>query len=85
MFIRKEMRFHNMSINTKYQDKIATKSVLIDRETLKARWGVSIPTIQRREKDGTLNPIYIPGGRLVRYRLEDIEQIEQESIRKEAV
>ena len=58
---------------------------LIDRKQLASRWCCSIPTIQRREKDGTLNPIYIPGGRLVRYRLEDIEQIEQESIRKEAV
>lgn len=78
------MRFRNMTTNTKHQDKRAADSVLIDRETLKARWGVSIPTIQRREKDGTLKPIYIPGGRLVRYRLADIEQIEQDACREEA-
>jgi len=78
-----------MSINTKNTAKIAAtpklNTVLIDRDALKARWAISIPTIQRREKDGTLKPIYLPGGRLVRYRLADIEQIEQDSIRKEAV
>ena len=78
-----------MSKNTKNTDKIAVaqnpNAVLVDRETLKARWGISIPTIQRREKDGTLKPIYMSGGRLVRYRLEDIEQVELESCRKEAI
>ena len=80
MFTRKEMRFYIMSINTKKTAKIAAppnlNTVLIDRETLKNRWGISTPTIQRREKDGTLKPIHMPGGRLVRYYLADIEQIE---------
>ena len=67
-----------MNINTNNTDKAAPKTVFIDRKQVSTRWGISIPTIQRREKDGTLNPIYIPGGRLVRYRLEDIERIEAE-------
>lgn len=51
---------------------------LIDRAALKTRWGISIPTIKRREKDGTLKPIHMPGGRLVRYDIADIERIEQQ-------
>lgn len=49
---------------------------LLDRKTLAKRWGVSIETIKRREADGTINPVYLPGGRLVRYRLEDIIKLE---------
>lgn len=49
---------------------------LLDRKALAARWSVSIETLKRREKDGSLLPVYLPGGRLVRYRLSDIEEIE---------
>jgi predicted DNA-binding transcriptional regulator AlpA len=45
---------------------------LLSRNSLAHRWGCSIETIKRREKDGTLKPIYLPGGRLVRYRLADV-------------
>jgi predicted site-specific integrase-resolvase len=45
---------------------------LLTRKDVEKRWGVSIETVKRREKDGTLVPIYLPGGRLVRYRLADV-------------
>jgi hypothetical protein len=40
------------------------------------RWRVSQESIKRREKDGTLTPVYLPGGRLVRYRLADVLKAE---------
>jgi predicted DNA-binding transcriptional regulator AlpA len=49
---------------------------LLDRAALALRWGVSRETLKRREKDGTLFPIYLPGGRLVRYRLSEILKAE---------
>jgi len=49
---------------------------LYDRRTLAARWRCSIETIKRREKDGSLQPVYLPGGRLVRYRISDILKAE---------
>jgi len=52
---------------------------LLDRKALATRWLVSIETLKRREKDGTLSPVYLPGGRLVRYRLSDIKSIEDAS------
>ena len=48
------------------------EDTLLDRPALSHRWGVSRETIKRREKDGTLKPVYLPGGRLVRYRLSDV-------------
>ena len=55
---------------------IATPDSLLDRRTLASRWKVSQMTLQRREKDGTLKPVYLPGGRLVRYRLSEILKLE---------
>ena len=52
---------------------------LLDRKAVALRWAVSVETIKRREKDGTLKPIYLPGGRLVRYNLSDIVAIERAS------
>lgn len=49
---------------------------LLDRLALAHRWGVSRETLKRREKDGTLTPVYLPGGRLVRYRLSEILKLE---------
>lgn len=45
---------------------------LLTRKDIEGRWGVSIETVKRREKDGSLKPVYLPGGRLVRYRLSDV-------------
>lgn len=45
---------------------------LLDRPALARRWAVSIETIKRREKDGSLKATHLPGGRLVRYRLADV-------------
>ena len=52
------------------------ENLLIDRAGLARRWKVSQETIKRREKDGTLKPVYLPGGRLVRYRIADILAVE---------
>ena len=50
---------------------------LISRRQLASRWEVSTETLKRREKAGTL-PLLKLGTR-VRYRLTDIEQIEQQA------
>lgn len=52
------------------------RETLFDRKTLAKRWGVSVETVKRRETDGTLPPLYLPGGRLVRYRLSDVLKAE---------
>lgn len=49
---------------------------LLTRKDVEQRWGVSRETVKRREKDGTLKPVYLPGGRLVRYRLSEILKME---------
>jgi predicted site-specific integrase-resolvase len=54
----------------------SSTDALLDRQALAHRWGCSIETIKRREKDGTLTPVHLPGGRLVRYRLNNIIQAE---------
>ncbi|MCP5532339.1 MAG: DNA-binding protein [Akkermansiaceae bacterium] len=51
-------------------------NALLTRKDVQRRWGVSIETVKRREKDGTLVPVYLPGGRLVRYRLADVLKAE---------
>jgi hypothetical protein len=50
---------------------------LLSRHHLADRWGCSTETVKRREKAGIL-PVYRIGG-LVRYRLSDVERIEQEA------
>lgn len=52
---------------------------LLDRKQLADRWGVSIETVKRREKDGTLKATHLPGGRLVRYRLSEILKAESDT------
>lgn len=55
----------------------STHDQLLDRATVANRWSVSIETIKRREKDGTLKATHLPGGRLVRYRLSDVIAAEE--------
>jgi len=50
---------------------------MLSRRQLAERWTCSIETLRRRERDGTLNTRRI--GSLVRYRLRDIEAIEEDS------
>jgi predicted DNA-binding transcriptional regulator AlpA len=57
-------------------NRATPEDTLLDRPALAHRWGVSRETIKRREKDGTLTPVYLPGGRLVRYRLADVIKAE---------
>jgi len=51
------------------------------RQDLAIRWNCSIETLKRGEKSGILNPTIL--GRLVRYKLEEIEAIESAGSRKE--
>ncbi len=55
-------------------------SKLLDRKLLANRWSCSIETLKRRERAGVLTAILL--GRLVRYRLSDIEAIEDDGIAK---
>jgi hypothetical protein len=48
---------------------------LLTRKDLKTIFKVSIRTLENWEQAGELKPIKMPGKRLVRYRLEDIEEI----------
>jgi hypothetical protein len=50
---------------------------MFSRRHLAERWCISIETLKRREKAGILIPLKL--GRGVRYRLTDIERIEQQA------
>jgi hypothetical protein len=50
---------------------------MLSRRHLAERWSISRETLKRREKAGILIPLKL--GRGVRYRLSDIERIEQEA------
>lgn len=56
---------------------ISTHSVMLSRRHLAERWAISRETLKRREKAGILTPLKL--GKLVRYRLVDIERIEQQA------
>jgi hypothetical protein len=58
------------------QNKIEQK-IHLSRHQIAERWQCSTETIKRREKAGIL-PSHRLGG-LVRYRLSDVERIEQEA------
>jgi predicted DNA-binding transcriptional regulator AlpA len=51
------------------------KTLFISRKQLAERWGLTTATLKRREKDGSIP--FIKLGREVRYKLKDIEQIEE--------
>jgi hypothetical protein len=59
---------------------VVSQDVFLDRPRLADRWKCSIETIKRRERAGVLTAILL--GRLVRYRLSDIEAIEAAGIAK---
>jgi hypothetical protein len=50
---------------------------MLSRRQLAERWSISRETLKRREKAGILP--FLKLGRDVRYRLADIERIEQEA------
>jgi hypothetical protein len=60
-------------------DKTEEVSLLTRRE-LARRWKVSIETLKRRERTKILRPMRLDG-RIVRYRMSDVERIEQEGSR----
>ena len=57
------------------KSSLATQ-IMLSRRCLSDRWNLSIETLQRREKAGALP--FLKLGRVVRYRLTDIERIEQQ-------
>jgi predicted DNA-binding transcriptional regulator AlpA len=50
-------------------------SLFISRENLAARWAVTKQTLKRKEQLGLLQPVVL-GPRLLRYKLSEIEAIE---------
>lgn len=54
--------------------------LFLDRKAVAARWRVSQETVKRREADGTLRALHLPGGRLVRYRFSDVLRAEGVSL-----
>ncbi len=59
-------------MSTQYQ------SALLSRKQLAARWSTSVETIKRRERAGILSPLILGG--LVRYALNQVEEIEQQAL-----
>jgi hypothetical protein len=53
----------------------------LSRKELSERWNLSIKTLKRREKAGTLRPLSL-GARTVRYRLSEILKIEEDAAAK---
>lgn len=57
-----------------------TKSIVfISRKQLATRWSCSIETIKRKEKQGLIVPLRL-GKRMLRYRLDDIQKLEDAGI-----
>jgi hypothetical protein len=54
-----------------------TVETLLTRREVAARWKVSIETVKRRERARILRPMRLDG-RIIRYRMSDVVQIEQE-------
>jgi len=50
-------------------------TLFISRKQLAERWGLTTATLKRREKDGSIP--FIKLSREVRYKLKDIERIEE--------
>ncbi len=50
----------------------------LSRKELAKRWSCSVETIKRKEKAGLISPLRL-GKRFLRYRLSDIEQVENEA------
>jgi excisionase family DNA binding protein len=60
---------------TKSRSDIMDNTLFISRKQLAERWGLTTTTLKRREKDGRIP--FIKLGREVRYKLKDIERIEE--------
>ena len=54
-----------------------TEDKLLTRREVAARWKVSIETVKRREQARILRPLRLEG-RIVRYRMSDVAQIEED-------
>ena len=61
-------------MSTQYQ------SALLSRKQLAARWSSSVETIKRRERACILSPLILGG--LVRYDLNQVEEIERQALVK---
>jgi hypothetical protein len=51
----------------------------LTRKELAMRWQVSVGTVKRREKSRLIRPLRLKG-RIIRFRLSDVLQVEQESL-----
>jgi hypothetical protein len=74
--------FGVMPTKPKHKQRLLNPHIFLTREELGARWDLSQETLRRREAEGILTPLRLPGGKRgqVRYRLEDIERIEHEAL-----
>jgi predicted DNA-binding transcriptional regulator AlpA len=66
-----------MGRNTMKTEKLKDTGRFVSRRELAGHWGCTTRTISRMESRGEL-PSTILCGRLFRYKLEEVEQIEQE-------
>lgn len=55
----------------------AVASVLLSRDDVAKRWRCSTETVKRLDRAGKLRRVFLGGGRIVRYRVEDVEALEQ--------
>jgi hypothetical protein len=65
-----------LGVSKQYETTVESVDALLDRKELAARWSCSTETIKRRQADGSLKATFLPGGRLVRYRLRDVLKAE---------
>jgi hypothetical protein len=59
------------------QMPLPSNGAILDRKALAERWRCSTETLKRREKEGVLKALKL--GRLVRYRLADVEAVEAQA------
>ena len=62
----------------KRPEPVSAAETLLSRTQVARRWGCSTETVKRRERDGILKSVSF-NSRYVRYRLEDVEHVEQQA------
>lgn len=76
--MKRKKRTHQSATTKGGIESARDESQLLSRKQIAARWGVSIETIKRRERDGTLKGLRL-STRLVRYRLQDVHLVESQA------
>jgi hypothetical protein len=67
-----------LTIRLKVLPQNSRDEALLSRLDLTRRWNCHVETLKRWEGQGRLKPIKI-GGKFLRYRLSDIEKLEEEN------